>query len=148
MSVHVEVPQEGAIGVNRRHLDTEFPGARKPDLGRTPDARPCVSGDGKQAGGSDAADARVLMMSHLRPKVLYNRLWRFPFKPPALLGVIGLPVLAAGSIFGYTGSTSTTQSEFTSGCSVRALARAGGQGRPTDGRSLAGRIKKTPGRNN
>jgi hypothetical protein len=24
-----------------------------------------------------------------RPKILYNRLWRFPFKPPALLGVIG-----------------------------------------------------------
>jgi hypothetical protein len=97
MSVHVEVPQEGAIGVNRRHLDTEFPGARKPDLGRTPDARPCVSGDGKQAGGSDAADARVLMMSHLRPKVLYNRLWRFPFKPPALLGVIGFAPTAHGS---------------------------------------------------
>ena len=25
-----------------------------------------------------------------RPRVLYNRLWRFPVKPPALLGVIGL----------------------------------------------------------
>ena len=24
-----------------------------------------------------------------RPRILYNRLWRFPFKPPALLGVIG-----------------------------------------------------------
>ena|ERR1700683_4515866 len=23
------------------------------------------------------------------PRVLHNRLWRFPFKPPALLGVIG-----------------------------------------------------------
>ena len=26
-----------------------------------------------------------------RPRILYNRLWRFPFKPPALLGVIGSP---------------------------------------------------------
>jgi hypothetical protein len=24
------------------------------------------------------------------PRVLHNRLWRFPFKPPALQGVIGL----------------------------------------------------------
>src|SRR5262249_32803686 len=23
------------------------------------------------------------------PRIFYNRLWRFPFKPPALLGVIG-----------------------------------------------------------
>ena len=23
------------------------------------------------------------------PRILHNRLWRFPFKPPALLGVIG-----------------------------------------------------------
>jgi putative transposase len=26
------------------------------------------------------------------PRILYNRLWRFPFKPPALLGVIGWTV--------------------------------------------------------
>src|ERR1700750_1981167 len=26
-----------------------------------------------------------------RPRILYNRLWRFPCKPPALLGVIGFP---------------------------------------------------------
>ena len=27
-----------------------------------------------------------------RPRILYNRLWRFPFKPPALLGVIGFTI--------------------------------------------------------
>ena len=33
------------------------------------------------------------MKSHrLSKKILYNPLWRFPFKPPALLGVIGLRV--------------------------------------------------------
>src|SRR6516164_2730481 len=34
-----------------------LPGARKPDRGRTPDARPRASGDGEQAGGSDATEA-------------------------------------------------------------------------------------------
>src|SRR5262245_26113869 len=30
-----------------------------------------------------------------RPRILYNRLWRFPFKPPALLGVIGFNAFLA-----------------------------------------------------
>jgi putative transposase len=54
------------------------------------------SGDGGQAVGSAAVEARILIKSpipHLlsqNPRILHNRLWRFPFKPPALLGVIGL----------------------------------------------------------
>jgi hypothetical protein len=48
--------------------------------------------DSEKAGGSDATEARVLMKSHLSSQILYSRLWRFPFKPPALLGVIGYVV--------------------------------------------------------
>src|ERR1700745_3118912 len=51
----------GPGALNSRNL----PGARKPDRGRTRDARPRASGDGEQAGGSDATEARVLMKSHL-----------------------------------------------------------------------------------
>src|ERR1700739_4888799 len=53
------------------------------------------SGDGGQAVGSDAIQARVLMKSRLlyqNPYIPYYRLWRFPFKPPGLLGVIGCRV--------------------------------------------------------
>src|SRR5215475_12323594 len=37
----------------------------------------------------DEAGVLMKMKSRLFPRILYNRLWRFPFKPPALLGVIG-----------------------------------------------------------
>ena len=46
------------------------------------------SGDRGQTVGSVATEARVLIKSRLLyPKILHNRLWRFPSKPPALLGV-------------------------------------------------------------
>src|SRR5262245_42575425 len=47
------------------------------------------SGNSRQAVGPAPAEAGLLIKSHPRPRILHNRLWRFPYKPPALLGVIG-----------------------------------------------------------
>jgi len=67
MSVHAEVPQEGAIGAKPAALGHWILGACPAQESRIEEGhlRPRASGDGEQAGGSDAAEARVLMKSHL-----------------------------------------------------------------------------------
>jgi len=82
------------LGQNRRHLDTELwelARRRKPDRGRAPDARP--DHVHQEIANKQVAQMQLKLASSRspisRPAILYNR---FPFKPPALLGVIGWPL--------------------------------------------------------
>ena len=105
--VHAEVPQEIAVWTNPAALrrmsnaNCAISSATNSGRGATSFRRRTGRRDdprlhqepriGRQAVGPDATEARILKSPIPCPSIPHNRLWRFPFKPPALLGVIGSP---------------------------------------------------------